>query len=103
MACGIDLTDERADASPVTSAESAGPMGRSGSHGPGPVSTAQLKLLERMRQALRSQHYSRRTEKTYLMWVRRFIFFHNVRHPSEMDEAETNTFLTHTICQRVVR
>jgi len=53
------------------------------------------KLLDRMREALRSRHYSRRTEQTYCHWVRRFIFFHNVRHPAEMAEPEINAFLTH--------
>ncbi|MCJ7587414.1 MAG: integron integrase [Candidatus Aminicenantes bacterium] len=53
------------------------------------------KLLDRLREALRSRHYSRRTEQTYCQWVRRFIFFHNVRHPAEMAEPEINAFLTH--------
>jgi len=53
------------------------------------------KLLDRLREALRSRHYSRRTEDTYCHWVRRFIFFHNVRHPAEMAEPEINAFLTH--------
>jgi integron integrase len=53
------------------------------------------KLLDRLREALRSRHYSRRTEQTYCHWVKRFIFFHNVRHPADMAEAEINGFLTH--------
>jgi len=53
------------------------------------------KLLDQMREALRSRHYSRRTEQTYCQWVKRFIFFHKVRHPVEMGEAEINAFLTH--------
>ena len=52
------------------------------------------KLMEQMRQALRSRHYSPRTEQTYLHWVRQFIFHHHVRHPAEMAEAEINAFLT---------
>lgn len=48
-----------------------------------------------MRKALRSRHYSRRTEQTYRQWVKRFIYFHNVRHPAEMAEPEINAFLTH--------
>ena len=57
--------------------------------------SAQLsKRLDRLREALRSRHYSRRTEVTYCHWVKRFIFFHNVRHPNEMAEPEINTFLT---------
>jgi integron integrase len=53
------------------------------------------KLLDRLREALRARHYSRRTEETYCMWVRRFIYFHHIRHPGEMGEPEINAFLTH--------
>jgi len=53
------------------------------------------KLLDRLREALRARHYSPRTEQTYRHWVKRFIFFHNVRHPAEMAEPEINAFLTH--------
>jgi integron integrase len=56
---------------------------------------AKPKLLDQLREALRSRHYSRRTEQTYCHWVKRFIYFHNVRHPSEMGEPEINAFLTH--------
>ncbi len=54
-----------------------------------------LRLLDQLREALRSRHYSPRTERTYLMWVRRFIRFHHLRHPAEMGEPEINAFLTH--------
>ena len=53
------------------------------------------KLLDQLRDALRSRHYSRRTEQAYCHWVKRFIYFHNVRHPMDMAEAEINAFLTH--------
>jgi integron integrase len=59
------------------------------------VPASEPKLLDRLREALRSRHYSRRTEETYCHWVKRFIYFHNVRHPAEMAEAEINAFLTH--------
>jgi site-specific recombinase XerD len=55
----------------------------------------QLKLMDQFREAIRSRHYSRRTEQTYCHWVRRYIFFHHVRHPAEMAEPEINAFLTH--------
>jgi hypothetical protein len=45
-----------------------------------PVAT-QPKLLDRVRSSLRAKHYSIRTEQAYLDWIRRFIFFHNKRHP----------------------
>jgi len=50
------------------------------------------KLLDWMRDAVRSRHYSRRTEQTYCHWVKRFCHFHNLRHP---DASEINAFLTH--------
>lgn len=53
------------------------------------------KLLDQLRTALRSRHYSPKTEKVYSAWVKRYIFFHNVRHPREMAEPEINAFLTH--------
>jgi hypothetical protein len=58
-------------------------------------STYGPKLLPRMREALRSRHYSRRTEQAYCHWVRRFIYFHRMRHPAEMTEAEINAFPSH--------
>jgi Phage integrase, N-terminal SAM-like domain len=60
-----------------------------------PVSEARPKLLDQLREALRSRHCSRRTESTYCHWVKRFIYFHNVRHPAEMAEPQINAFLTH--------
>ncbi len=60
-----------------------------------PTPAKQPKLLNRLCEALRSRHYSRRTEQCYCHWVKRFIFFHHVRHPAEMAEPEINAFLTH--------
>jgi integrase-like protein len=40
-------------------------------------------------------HYSLRTEEAYVGWIRRFILFHNKRHPAEMAEPEVNQFLSH--------
>ncbi len=56
-----------------------------------PIGTPKPKLLDRLREALRSRHYSRRTDRTYCHWVERFVFFHNARHPAEMAEPEINT------------
>jgi len=53
------------------------------------------KLLEQARNVLRRKHYSLRTEKCYLRWIRRFILFHHKRHPAEMGEKEIETFLTY--------
>jgi integron integrase len=54
----------------------------------------QPKLLDRLRDAIRSRHYSPRTEEAYVTWVKRFILFHNKRHPSSMGADEINAFLT---------
>jgi integrase len=53
----------------------------------------QPKLLDRLREALRSRHYSRSTEQAYCHWIKRFIFFHHVRHPADMAEPEINAVL----------
>lgn len=45
------------------------------------VGGAKPKLLDQLREALRSRHYSRQTEQTYCMWFKRFIYFHNIRSP----------------------
>ena len=53
------------------------------------------KLLDRVRDAIRLKHYSIRTEQSYVNWIKRYIFFHNVRHPDQMGAAEVEAFLTH--------
>jgi integron integrase len=53
------------------------------------------KLLDQMRAKLRLLHYAIRTEEAYVDWARRFILFHNKRHPREMGAAEVEAFLTH--------
>lgn len=62
------------------------------------------KLLDQVRDVLRTKHYSPRTEETYIDWIRRYVLFHNKRdgrapskwrHPAEMGEKEISEFLTH--------
>lgn len=53
------------------------------------------KLLDLVRETLRTRHYSRRTEKSYCRWIVRYIVFHGMRHPAELGEAELNAFLSH--------
>jgi integron integrase len=53
------------------------------------------KLLDQVRDAIRRKHYSVRTEQAYVYWIKRFIFFHNRRHPKEMGAPEIEAFLTH--------
>ena len=52
------------------------------------------RLLDRLRPALRTHHYSRRTEQAYSGWVRRYILFHGKRHPEDMGATEVAAFLT---------
>jgi len=60
------------------------------------------KLLEVVRDSLRTQNYSYRTEKTYINWIRKYILFHKKRHPKEMGEREINQFLTYLAVNRKV-
>jgi integron integrase len=60
------------------------------------------KLLDQMRDAIRIKHYSYRTEESYLDWARRFILFHNKRHPAEMGAPEIQAFLAYLATQRNV-
>ena len=61
---------------------------------PGPPAPHPPRLLDRVREAIRARHYSRRTEKAYVHWIRRFIFFHDKRHPADMGAVEVSAFLT---------
>ncbi|MFE1746906.1 phage integrase N-terminal SAM-like domain-containing protein [Coleofasciculus sp. H7-2] len=60
------------------------------------------KLLDQLRDAIRLKHYAYRTEETYVQWVRRYILFHDKRHPTEMGRVEIETFLTHLAVQEQV-
>jgi len=52
------------------------------------------KLLDRVRQSIRTRHYSSSTEKAYLGWIRRFIRFNGNRHPVALGEEEITAFLS---------
>lgn len=52
------------------------------------------RLLEQVRNKIRAKHFSYRTEKTYLQWIRRYIRFHGLKHPREMGGPEVEAFLT---------
>lgn len=54
-----------------------------------------MRLLDEVRQSLRLGHYSNRTEEAYVSWIRRFILFHDKRHPREMGATEIRAFLAH--------
>ena len=59
-------------------------------------------LLDSVREAVRIRHYSYRTEKTYVHWVKRFVLFHGKRHPQELCEGEVGAFLSHLAVERRV-
>ena len=60
------------------------------------------KRLDRVRIALRTRHYSIRTERAYVQWAKRFILFHGKKHPSAMGADEINAFLSHLAVERHV-
>ncbi|HBX69094.1 MAG TPA: integron integrase [Chloroflexi bacterium] len=64
--------------------------------------TKPKRLLEQLRDAIRLKGYSLRTEQTYLEWARRFIFFHQLKHPQEMGAPEIEAFLTHLVIDQDV-
>ena len=53
-----------------------------------------LKLLEQVREELRANHYSRKTEEAYISWIKRYILFHSRRHPSEIGAEEIKVFIS---------
>ncbi len=59
-----------------------------------PSSAPKPRLLDQVRQAISTRHYSVKTEEAYVGWIKRFIFFHNKRHPAEMGEVEIGEFLS---------
>ena len=55
---------------------------------------AKPRLLDQVRLAIRARHYSPRTERSYVTWIRRYILFNGTRHPAEMGQAEVSRFLS---------
>jgi integron integrase len=82
----------------VNSEQDADSAGQSGSGS----EKAPKRLVDRLREAIRSRHYSRRTEQAYWYWIRYFIFFHGKRHPAEMGAAEVSGFLSWLATERNV-
>lgn len=60
------------------------------------------KLVQQVRDLIRTLHYSLRTEESYVRWIKQYILFHNKRHPAQMGAAEVSQFLTHLAVQRRV-
>jgi integron integrase len=60
------------------------------------------RLLDQVREAIRVRHYSYRTEQQYVAWIRRYILFHERRHPIDLGGPEVENFLTHLATERRV-
>src|SRR6202035_4382519 len=59
-------------------------------------------LFEVARERMRTRHLALRTEQTYLQWMRRYVKFHNRRHPRDMGPAAVGAFLTHLAADAMV-
>ena len=66
------------------------------------MNTGKPKLLDQMKNVMRMKHYSLRTEKSYIQWVRRYIYFHNKRHPEEMGALAVQRFLSYLAVEQYV-
>ena len=60
------------------------------------------RLLDRVRTTIRVRHYSSLTEKAYVGWIKRFIFFFDKRHPNEMGEVQVSTYISHLATEKRV-
>lgn len=60
------------------------------------------KLLDLVREQIRVRHYSIKTERTYISWIKRFILYHHKKHPIDMGKPEIEAFLTHLAVERNV-
>ena len=86
---GLAPRDPWGDVPPPTRRDG---FGHGASDGPG---QRPRRLLDQLRDALRTRHYSIRTEDAYVRWARRFILFHGKRHPNDMGAEEVVAFLSH--------
>ena len=59
-------------------------------------------LLDQVRDVIRVKHYSYKTEKSYVQWIKRFILYHNKQHPLDMGEKEIGEYLTHLAVKKHV-
>lgn len=60
------------------------------------------RLLDEVQNILCVKHYSIRTEEAYVQLIKRFIIFHNNKHPADMGEAEVSAFFTHLVVKNNV-
>jgi integron integrase len=66
------------------------------------MNTGKPKLLDQMKTIMRIKHYSLKTEKSYVQWVRRYIYFHNKQHPDEMGALDVQKFLSYLAVEQQV-
>lgn len=57
-------------------------------------------LLSKIRTEIRRQNMGYRTEQTYIGWITRFIYYHNLKHPQNLGEQEVVEFLNHLVIER---
>jgi len=62
---------------------------------PCPAPDAKPRLVERVQQTIRTKHYSRSTENAYWGWIRRYVLYHEMRHPDQRDARAIGAFLAH--------
>ncbi len=60
------------------------------------------RLLDQVRHQLRLMHYSRRTEKSAVQWIRRYILYHGKKHPADMGQRHVEEYLSHLAVDRKV-
>ena len=66
------------------------------------TSPSRVKLVTAIRQAIKTRHYSKRTEEAYLGWIKRYIRFHGMRHPARLGELDVREFLNYLAVEREV-
>ncbi len=66
------------------------------------IPNPKLKFMEQCREVMRFRRLALRSEQAYLEWIKRFIFFHDKRHPKDLGVAEVRAFLTHLASERKV-
>jgi integrase len=65
-------------------------------------STQSLRLLDRVRAEIRIRGFNRRTEKAYVNWIKRYIYFYNKRHPATLGAGEIREFVSYLAVERNV-
>lgn len=66
---------------------------------PSPLPAQPTRFLDKVRSFIRLRGMAYKTEKTYLFWIKRFIRFHDRKHPEVMGTVEVEAFLSHLVLQ----